>query len=116
MPSPEELAAEQALRQQEQVLRQQELAAQQSRQQKELAAQQSRQLLAKYRFLGYLTQGGEPRAFLGKGNELYIVRTGETVEGRIQVKGIDATSVKLLDATTSLETTLPLTKESGVVF
>jgi len=116
MPSPEELAAEQALRQQEQVLRQQELTAQQARQQKELAAQQSRQLLAKYRFLGYLSQGGEPRAFLGKGNELYIVRTGETVEGRIQVKGIDATSVKLLDATTSLETTLPLTKESGVVF
>lgn len=116
LPSPEELAAEQALRQQEQVLRQQELAAQQARQQKELAAQQSRQLLAKYRFLGYLSQGGERRAFLGKGNEIYIVRTGETVEGRIQVKGIDATSVKLLDASTSFETTLLLTKESGGVF
>jgi hypothetical protein len=91
-PSPEELAAQQA-----RLLREQE-------------EQRVRQQLAQYRFLGYLSQGGESKAFLGRGRDLFIVRTGEIVEGRIQVKGIDATSVKLLDASTSLEATLPLLK------
>jgi hypothetical protein len=90
-----------------------ELAAQQARQQKELAAQQARQRLGQYRFLGYLTEGGEQRAFLGKGKELYIVRTGETVEGKIRVIGIDASSVQLTDADTGVGTTLPLVKEGG---
>jgi hypothetical protein len=44
-----------------------ELALQQARQQLEQAAAQARQRLAQYRFLGYLTEGGEHRAFLGKG-------------------------------------------------
>ena len=63
-----------------------------------------------YRFLGYLLQNGESCAFLGKGPELYIVRRGETVDGRLQVTAIDAASVKLLDPSTSQETTLLLAK------
>ena len=63
-----------------------------------------------YRFLGYLLQNGVSYAFLGKGSELYIVRTGETVDGRLQVTAIDAASVKLLDPSTSQETRIALTK------
>jgi hypothetical protein len=63
-----------------------------------------------YRFLGYLLQDGKSCAFLGKGSELYIVRPGETVDGRLQVTAIDAASVKLLDPSTSQETTLLLAK------
>ncbi|TLY35390.1 MAG: hypothetical protein E6K61_13560 [Nitrospirae bacterium] len=65
-----------------------------------------------YRFLGYLLQDGKSCAFLGKGSELYIVRPGETVDGRLQVTAIDAASVKLLDPSTSQETTLLLAKAS----
>jgi hypothetical protein len=90
-----------------------ELAAQQARQQKELAAQQARQRLAQYRFLGYLSESGEHKAFIGKGRELYIVRTGEMVEGRIRVNAIDPTSVMLTDGDTGVGTTLPLVKESA---
>jgi hypothetical protein len=90
-----------------------ELAAQQARQQKEQAAQQARQRLAQYRFLGYLTERGEQKAFIGKGRELYIVRTGEMVEGRIRVHAIEPTSVMLTDGDTGIGTTLPLVKEAG---
>ncbi|MGH7206079.1 MAG: hypothetical protein ACREI2_07715 [Nitrospiraceae bacterium] len=90
-PSPEELAAQQARRQQE-VLRQQ---------------------MAQYRYLGYLSQGGEERAFLGKGREIYIIRMGDTLEGRFQVASIDAKAVKLRETRTNLETLIQLTKEGS---
>lgn len=114
--TPEELAAEQARRQEELARQQQELAAQQLRQQQELAVQQARQQMAQYRFLGYLTEGGQQRAFLGKGREIYIVRAGDTVEGRIQVTVIEASAIKMRDAATSVETTIPLSKNSGGPF
>ncbi len=98
-PTPEELAAQEARRQQEL-----------ARQQQELAAQQARQLMSQYRFLGYLTQGGESKAFLSKGRDIFVVRAGETVDGRIQITAIDATSVKLKETGTNLETSIPLTK------
>jgi hypothetical protein len=101
-PTPEELAAREAQRQADLV-----------RQQKEHAIQQARQAMGQYRFIGFLTQAGENRAFLGKGKEIYIVRTGETIEGKIQVKSIDAAAVKLLEQNTSTETSLPLTKEGS---
>jgi hypothetical protein len=104
-PTPEELARQQ-----------QELAAQQLRQQQELALQQARQQMAQYRFLGYLTEGGQQRAFLGKGREIYIVRAGETLDGRIQVMAIEASAIKMRDATTSVETTIPLAKGAGGPF
>ena len=99
---PEQLAAQEAQRQ-----------VALSRQQKEQAIQQARQAMGQYRFLGYLTRNGVPQAFLGKGNDIYIVKTGETVEDKIQVTSIDATTVKLTEQTTSTETSLPLVKEGG---
>lgn len=101
-PTPEELAAQEAQRQIEL-----------ARQQKEQAVRQARAAMSQYRFLGYLTRNGAPQAFLGKGSEIYIVKIGETVEGKIQVTTIDATTVKLVEQTTSTETSLPLTKEGA---
>ena len=101
-PTPEELAAQEAQRQAELV-----------RQQKEQAVQQARQAMSRYRFLGYLTRNGAPQAFLGKGTDIYIVKVGETIEGRIQVATIDATAVKLVEQTTSTEASLPLVKEGS---
>jgi hypothetical protein len=69
--------------------------------------------MGQYRFIGFLTQAGENRAFLGKGSNIFIVRSGETLEGKIQVKSIDATAVKLTEQTTQVETSLPLTKTGG---
>jgi type IV secretory pathway VirB10-like protein len=111
--TPEELAAEEARRQEELARQQQELAAQQQRQQQEMARQQAQQQMAQYRFLGYLTQGGQQQAFLGKGREIFIVRAGETLEGRIRVLAIEASSIKMRDASTSVETTIPLSKGAG---
>ncbi|MGH7255607.1 MAG: hypothetical protein ACREI3_07495, partial [Nitrospirales bacterium] len=79
----------------------------------EIARQQARQQLSQYRYVGYLIQAGESKAFLGKGREIYIVRTGDTVEGRVQVAAIEPTTVKLRDTPTNLETTIPLTKNGG---
>ncbi|MGH7234898.1 MAG: hypothetical protein ACREIO_00805 [Nitrospiraceae bacterium] len=82
----------------------------------QLAAQQARQWLGQYRFFGYLGQGGDQRAFLSKGHDIFIVRVGDSIEGRIMVTAIDASSVKLRETGTSLETTLSLTKDSGSAF
>lgn len=112
-PSPEEVAAQLARQQQELARQQLEQAEQQARQQKEQAAQQARQQMAQYRFLGYLTQQGEHRAFLGKGPSLFIVRIGDTVEGKIQVAAIEPSAVKLREVSTNVETTIPLTKPTG---
>jgi hypothetical protein len=101
-PTPEELAAQEAQRQ-----------AELARQQKEQAIQQARKAMGQYRFLGYLTRNGAPQAFLGKGTDIYIVKVGETVEGRIQVTTIDATTVKLTEQSTSTEASLPLVKEGS---
>ena len=112
-PTPEELAAQEAKRQAELVAQEAQRQAALARQQKEQAIQQARTAMSKYRFLGYLTRNGAPQAFLGKDKEIYIVRTGETVEGRIQVKSIDALTVKLLEQTTSTEASLTLVKEGN---
>jgi len=90
-----------------------EIAAAQARQQREQALQQARQLMAQYRYLGYLTEGGGHRAFLGKDRELFVVAVGELVEGRLRVKELDASSVKLMDLKTSLEAVIPLTKDGA---
>jgi hypothetical protein len=82
----------------------------------ELAAQQARQWLGQYRFFGYLGQGGDQRAFLSKGHDIFIVRVGDSIEERIMVTAIDASSVRLRETGTSLETTLSLAKDSGSAF
>ena len=87
-----------------------------ARVQRELAAKQARQQMGQYRFLGYLTRGGEQQAFLGKGRKIYIVRAGETLDGFIQIQAVDASSVKLKHQPTNLETTLLLKKEGNGIF
>jgi type IV secretory pathway VirB10-like protein len=130
-PSEEVLSAKEAYRRREmafeesrrredmaeqEIKRQRELLAQQARQQKEAALQQARQLMGQYRFLGYVSQDGQQHAFLGKGHELFVVSSGETVDGRLRIKAMDANSVKLLDPGTSLETTLVLVKDGKETF
>ena len=81
----------------------------------ELAAQRARQQLSQYRFLGYLTKGGQSQAFLSNGQAIYIVKQGEQVEGRIRVRKIDPTivvlSVTVQETGTDVEAEIPLTKE-----
>ena len=81
----------------------------------ELAAQQARQQLNKYRFLGYLKKGGESQAFLSNGKDIYIVRQGEIMEGRIQINKIDPTNIvlstKVKETGVRIEATIPLTKD-----
>ena len=68
----------------------------------ELAAQRARQELNQYRFLGFLTKGGESQAFLTNGQAIYIVKQGEMLEGRVQVHKIEPETVTL--STTVWET------------
>ena len=92
-----------------------ELATQQRRQQLELAAQQARHHLAQYRLVGYLMALGKPRAFLGKGNDLYIVEAGDLVEGQIHVASIDETRLILRDGGSTVERAILLNDEHSVV-
>jgi hypothetical protein len=84
-----------------------------ARQQEMLRQQQLREQMAQYRYLGYVNQNGEQKAFLGKGREIHILRQGDTLDGRFQVVLIDATTVKLLDNDSKLETTVKLKKEES---
>ena len=96
MPSPEEVA-EQAAR----------LA-------RERARQPLRDVLAQYRYLGALTGQGEQQAFLGKGQEIYIIHLGDTLDGQFQVAAITPTTVKIFAAQSDVETTIQLKTESSV--
>lgn len=82
----------------------------------QLATQHARQQLQRYRFLGYLKKGGESQAFLTNGQAIYIVKQGESIDGRITVARIAPTTVTLslqVSPTGDLiETTIPLSKET----
>lgn len=101
-PSPEELA-----RQQE------ERAAQAARQQEELRRKQLQEQMAQYRYVGYLNQNGVQKAFLGKGREIYIIRQGDTLDGKFLVAAIEASTVKIRAADSTLETIIKLKKEEA---
>ena len=45
--------------------------------------------------------------------EIYILREGETLEGKFQVVLVEANMVKLLDVESKLETILKLKKEES---
>jgi len=102
-PTPEELA--------EQAAQQQQLAEQAARQQEELMLKQVREQMGQYRYLGYLNQQGVQKAFVGKGKDIYILRKGDKLDGKFFVTSIGPMTVKLKEPTTSLETSLDLTKE-----
>lgn len=112
-PTQEELARQQAELAAQAARQQQELAVQVARQQEEIQRQQLREQMAQYRYLGYVNQNGVHKAFLGKGRDIYIIREGDTLDGKFQVALIEATLVKLFEAESKLETTLNLKKEEG---
>ena len=79
----------------------------------ELAAQRARQELNQFRFLGFLTKGGESQAFLTNGQAIYIVKQGEMLEGRVQVHKIEPETVtlstKVWETGNVIQAAIPLT-------
>lgn len=82
----------------------------------DLAAQRARQQLNQFRFLGYLTKGGESQAFLTKGQAIYIVKQGEMVEGQVQVNKIEPETIllstQIWETGNQVQATIPLTPET----
>ena len=82
----------------------------------DLAAQRARQQLNQFRFLGYLTKGGESQAFITNGQSIYIVKQGEMLEGQIQVNRIEPETIilstKILETGNQVQATIPLTPET----
>ncbi len=81
-----------------------------------LAIQRAQQQLKKFRFLGYLTKGGESQAFLTNGQAIYIVKQGEMLEGQVQVHEIEpdtiVLSTKVWETGNQVQATIPLTPEA----
>lgn len=73
-----------------------------------LVQQQAQQLLAQFRYLGFVSQGGTDRAFLGKGSEILIAAEGERVHGTVIVRNIGTSSVILKDTLSNVERTVSL--------
>lgn len=82
----------------------------------DLAAQRAQQQLNQFRFLGYLTKGGESQAFLTNGQAIYIVKQGEMVEGQVQVNKIEPETIilstKIWETGNQIQATIPLTPET----
>jgi hypothetical protein len=83
----------------------------------DLAGQRAREQLNQFRFLGYLTKGGESQAFLTNGQAIYIVKQGEMLEGRVQVHKIEPETVilstQVLETGTHVQATIPLTPDTS---
>lgn len=83
----------------------------------DLAGQRAREQLNQFRFLGYLTKGGESQAFLTNGQAIYIVKQGEMLEGRVQVHKIQPETVVLstqvLETGSHVQATIPLTSDTS---
>jgi len=83
----------------------------------ELATQRARQQLNRFRFLGYLTKGGESQAFLTNGQAIYIVKQGEMLDGQIQVNKIEPEAIILSthirETGSHIQAIIPLTPESS---
>ncbi len=90
-----------------------QLTQQQKQAQEEAHKQEVRRQLAQFRPLGFLTEKGEQRAFLGRDKEIFIIRAGDTLEGTVRVMGITKTEVILRETSTNIETTLSLAKPAG---
>lgn len=81
----------------------------------ELAAKHAKEEMQQYTFLGYLTKEGVQQGFLSKGKEIYIVKQGEKFKDDLAIKSIGPTEIvlskRVKQAGTTVETTLPLTKD-----
>ena len=82
----------------------QEIAAQKATQQTEMVRLAVMRELGAFRFLGFLEQDGVVQAFLARGNELYVVANGDSVDGRYVVTVLDTSSVKIRATSTGVET------------
>lgn len=69
----------------------------------EIAAAAAKADLAKFRFIGYLTETKDNSLFLQKDGEVYIVRSGGTVANRYRVKDAGKDFVVLADPATKVE-------------
>jgi hypothetical protein len=98
-PSPTPIVAQQAAPPSDQ-----EIAAQRATQQAEMARLESMRELGAFRFLGFLEQNGVSQAFLARGNELYVVANGDSVDGRYMITALDTSSVKIRATSTGVET------------
>ena len=82
----------------------------------DLAAQRAREKLNQFRFLGYLTKGGESQAFLTNGQAIYIVKQGEMLEGQVQVNKIEPETIilstQIWETGNQVQATIPLTPET----
>jgi Tfp pilus assembly protein PilP len=76
-----------------------------------LAAQAAQSELAQFRYLGFLSRNGQDEAFLSKGKELHIVRTGGMIEERVLVKAITPKDVTLQETKSQVEKTVLLASE-----
>ncbi|GJL57873.1 MAG: hypothetical protein NPIRA03_07300 [Nitrospirales bacterium] len=83
----------------------------------DLAGQRAREQLNQFRFLGYLTKGGESQAFLTNGQAIYIVKQGEILDGRVQVHKIEPETVVLStqvwETGSHVQATIPLTPDTS---
>ncbi|MDT3779789.1 hypothetical protein PJI16_19700 [Nitrospira sp. MA-1] len=83
----------------------------------DLAGQRAREQLNQFRFLGYLTKGGESQAFLTNGQAIYIVKQGEILDGRVQVHRIEPETVVLStqvwETGSHVQATIPLTPDTS---
>lgn len=82
----------------------------------ELAARQAKEEMQQYQFFGYLTKEGIQQGFLSRGQDIYIVKQGESLRDNLEVQSLGPTAVVLSkyvkQAGTTVETTLPLTKDA----
>ena len=88
-----------------------ELAEKAAREQQELKLKQLKEQMGQYRYIGFVTQDGDRKAFLGKGHEIYIIRQGDKLDGKFVVATVEAASVKIREADSALETTIQLKKD-----
>lgn len=75
----------------------------------ELAIEQARRDLGQFRYLGYLNKGlGGAHAFLARGEDLFIVGKGQSVSGSIVIKDLNSSYVTLQETTTQIEMRLTI--------
>jgi|SRR5215471_6130280 len=66
------------------------------------------------KFFGFASKPGEPKkAFLSKGEDLFIASEGEIVDRRYKIVHINATSVEIEDVLNDNTQTIPLTQQPG---
>lgn len=78
----------------------------------EIAADAARAELARFRFIGYLTEK-DNSVFLQKDGETFVVKRGDTVQKTFKVKEVGRDHVILTDSVTHVETRVDLSGSGG---